>query len=74
VVSVPEPLLAGFRTITEHVPVDPGAPTACSYAFRASLVDKTVAITDADRAELEHRRAQIRVALAGKPYQRPCLL
>jgi hypothetical protein len=38
------------------------------HAF-SRLVDKTVAITDADRAVVEHRRAQIRVALAGKPSQ-----
>jgi hypothetical protein len=34
-------------------------------------VDDPAPMTDDDRAELEHRREQVRLAMAGKPYDRP---
>jgi hypothetical protein len=36
----------------------------------ARLVDGASPMTDQDRAELAHRRAQERLGLAGRPYER----
>ena len=66
-----EPELAGFLTVSEHVPVDRRG-TYLLFTCRAhiGLVTDPRPMTDEDRAELEHRREQERLGLAGRPYDR----
>jgi hypothetical protein len=65
-----EPELAGYLTISEHVPVDRrGTYLLFTCRTHARLVTEPRPMTEADRAELKHRREQERLALAGKPYQ-----
>jgi hypothetical protein len=66
-----EPELAGYLTVTEHVPVaQRGIYRLFVCLAHAYLVDGAAPMTEADRAELEHRREQERLALAGKRYER----
>ena len=66
-----EPELAGYRTITKHVPAARRG-TYLLFTCRAhtDLVTDPRPMTADDRDELKHRREQERRALAGGPYER----
>jgi hypothetical protein len=65
------PEFAGHLTVSEHVPVDRrGTYRLFTCSVHTRLVKDPEPMTAADRAELERRREQERLALAGKPYER----
>jgi hypothetical protein len=66
-----EPELAGFLTVTAHVPVDMrGTYRLFVCLDHTRLVDDPKPMSAEDRSELEHRREQERLALSGKRYER----
>jgi hypothetical protein len=66
-----EPEVAGFPDRSEYVPVARRG-TYLLFTCRAHirLVTDPRPMTEADRTELEHRREQDRLGLAGRPYER----
>jgi hypothetical protein len=66
-----EPELAGYLTVTAHVPVDMrGTYRIFVCLDHTRLVDDSEPMSAEDRADLEHRREQERLALAGRRYDR----
>jgi hypothetical protein len=66
-----EPEFAGYLSIIEHVLVDRrGIYVLFTCRAHTALVTDPRPMTEADRAELEHRQEQWRLGLAGRPYER----
>jgi hypothetical protein len=66
-----KPELAGYLTITEHVPADRrGTYLLFTCRTHAHLVTEPRPMTAEDRAELGHQRERERRALAGGPWER----
>jgi hypothetical protein len=66
-----EPELAGHLTVSEHVPVGRrGTYRLFVCPDHTRLLNDPQPMSAGDRAELEHRREQERLALAGKRYER----
>jgi hypothetical protein len=66
-----DPELAGYLTVSKYVPVDRRG-TYWLFTCRAhrGLVTDPRPLTADDRADLEYRQEQVKLALAGQPYRR----
>ena len=65
------PEFAGYLTVSEHVPVNRrGTYRLVTCSAHTRLVNDPQPMSVDDWVELEHRRQQGRLALAGKPFER----